>query len=131
MRLRTSYGGIAVPTATENFFADLDRRGREPLLERVAGRLRFDVDSGTKPKRWMVVIDHGDLTVSHENRPADCSVRIEAAVFEDIVTGVDNAMAATLRGALAIEGDLELLLLFQRLFPGPHGESVAPRRDGG
>ena len=28
-------------------------------------------------------------------------------------------MAALLRGALAIEGDAELLVLFQRLFPGP------------
>ena len=30
-----------------------------------------------------------------------------------------NAMAALLRGAMGVEGDVELLVLFQRLFPGP------------
>jgi hypothetical protein len=30
-------------------------------------------------------------------------------------------MAAVLRGLIAIEGDIELLMLFQRLFPGPPG----------
>jgi hypothetical protein len=28
-------------------------------------------------------------------------------------------MAALLRGAMAVEGDVELLVLFQRLFPAP------------
>jgi hypothetical protein len=37
------------------------------------------------------------------------------------VTGRMNAMAATLRGVLDPEGDLGLVLLFQRLFPGPPG----------
>jgi hypothetical protein len=30
-----------------------------------------------------------------------------------------NATAAVLRGELAIEGDWELMVLFQRLLPGP------------
>jgi hypothetical protein len=35
------------------------------------------------------------------------------------VTGETNALAAYLRGAVEVEGDPELLLRFQRIFPGP------------
>jgi hypothetical protein len=45
------------------------------------------------------------------------------AVFDDIVGGRTNAMASLLRGALAVDGDPELLVLTQRLFPGPSADS--------
>lgn len=115
-----------MPTAAEDFFADLGRRGYEPLLKRVDGRLRFDVGTSHRTKRWLVSIDHGDLAVSHENRPADCAVQVDSATLEDIITGKDNAIAATLRGAVIFEGNVELLLLFQRLLPGPQAQPAAP-----
>jgi hypothetical protein len=40
-------------------------------------------------------------------------------LFEAIAAGKVNATAAVLRGELAIEGDWELMVLFQRLLPGP------------
>jgi putative sterol carrier protein len=36
-----------------------------------------------------------------------------------MAAGKVNAFAAVLRGAIKIEGDPRLLVLFQRLFPGP------------
>jgi hypothetical protein len=36
-----------------------------------------------------------------------------------MVIGKANAMAATLRGVIVPEGDLGLVISFQRLFPGP------------
>ena len=36
-----------------------------------------------------------------------------------MASGKVNAMAAVLRGDLAVEGNAELLVLFQRLLPGP------------
>jgi predicted lipid carrier protein YhbT len=74
---------------------------------------------GSKRSRWLVTLDRGDIAVSRKNASADCAVRTGKALFEQLVSGRANAMAAVLRGAIAVEGDLELLLLFQRLFPGP------------
>jgi hypothetical protein len=40
-------------------------------------------------------------------------------LFDGVVTGQTNAMAALLRGEVTFDGDPELMLLFQRIFPGP------------
>ena len=41
-----------------------------------------------------------------------------------MATGEVNALAGLLRGELTVEGDPELLVLFQRVFPGPRAEGV-------
>ena len=66
-----------------------------------------------------MAIDKGELTVAHEAGQADCTIRGERSVFEELVGGRKNLMAAVLRGALACHGDLELLLAIQRIFPAP------------
>jgi putative sterol carrier protein len=75
---------------------------------------------------WRVAIDAQAIAVSRDNTPADCVVRAEKALFDGIVCGEVNAMAALLRGELLADGDLELLMRVQRLFPGPQ----LPRRGG-
>jgi len=42
-------------------------------------------------------------------------------LFDDIVSGRANAMAALLRGDVGVEGNTELLMRVQRTFPGPEG----------
>jgi hypothetical protein len=42
-------------------------------------------------------------------------------VLEGVARGELNAMAAVLRGELVIEGDLQILMIVQRVFPGPPG----------
>ena len=102
------------------FFAEVEERGHQPALEKVSGTIRFDLTKdGRNPARWLVAIDHGDVSVSRKNVAADCVVRLERSVFDDIVRGKANALAALLRGALTAEGDVEMLAAFQRLFPGP------------
>ena len=61
----------------------------------------------------------GDLAVSRQKLRADCVVSADKSLFDDIASGKTNAMAALLRGAMSIEGDIQLMVLFQRLFPGP------------
>jgi putative sterol carrier protein len=101
------------------FFEELGRRGHEPLLAKVTGRVRFDLADGGRPDRWLVAVDRGDATVWHKGGPADCTIRTERALFERLCRGEENAMAAVLRGALVCTGDVELLYAVQRLFPGP------------
>jgi putative sterol carrier protein len=94
--------------ATTEFFEQLEERGHEPVLEKSTGTVRFDIKDGK-----------GDVTVSRRNAAADCVVRADKALFDDMTTGRANPMAALLRGAVSAEGDVGLMASFQRLFPGP------------
>jgi len=104
---------------TAEFFGELGRRGHEPLLEKATGTLRFDLVDGKRTDRWLVTVKKGDVAVSQRNVRADCVVRADRALFDGVAGGEVNAMAALLRGAMGVEGNVELLVLFQRLFPGP------------
>jgi putative sterol carrier protein len=114
-----------ITDATADFFDALVARGHEPLLEKATVTLRFDLKQGKKTDRWLVSIAKGDLAVSRQNSRADCVASADKALFDDIVSGKTNALAAMLRGAMKIEGETQPLVLFQRLFPGP---PRSPRR---
>jgi putative sterol carrier protein len=105
--------------ATVAFFDALAERGHEVLLENATGTVRFDLNDGKKTDRWLVAVEKGDIAVSRQNLRADCVVRSDKSLFDGIASGKTNAMAAMLRGAVSVEGDPQLLVLFQRLFPGP------------
>jgi putative sterol carrier protein len=101
------------------FFDRLAERDHEPLLAKARGTARFDVSDGRRTERWLVTLDHGDVRVSRRNAAADMVVRADRPLFERIVQGKANALAAVLRGELSVEGSAELLVLFQRLLPRP------------
>jgi len=101
------------------FFDELGRRGHEPLLRKVSGRIRFDPGHAAHAEPWLVTVNKGDLTVTHDSAPADCTVRGDPSVFQELVGGRGNFIAAVLRGALACHGDLELMFAIQRIFPAP------------
>jgi ubiquinone biosynthesis protein UbiJ len=107
------------------FFDALDRRGHEPILEKASGTLRFDVADGKRIERWFVAVERGDVAVSRQNRAAECVVRLDRPVFEAIVSRTANGTAAMLRGTVLVEGNLQLLVLFQRLFSRFPGSSEA------
>ena len=101
------------------FFRGLAERRREPLLQNVSGTLRFDLVDGERVEHWYLTIKNGDVAVSHEDAEADAIVRTGKALFAGMTAGKVNAMAAALRGALVPQGNLALIVSFQRLFPGP------------
>jgi putative sterol carrier protein len=105
--------------ATTEFFEALAERDHEPLLESARGTVRVELANGRKTEHWLVSLDKGDIRVSHRNAKADCTLRTSRHVFDGLARGETNAMAALLRGAVAVEGDSHLLVHFQRLFPGP------------
>jgi putative sterol carrier protein len=114
-----------MPEGTAEFFERLGRTGHQPLLEKATGRIRFELVNGKQTERWLVAIDEGDIAVSRKSGQTDCSVRSSKALFDDIVAGRENALAAVLRGALEVDGDPELLMLFQRILPGPPANGSA------
>jgi hypothetical protein len=103
----------------EGFLRELSDREFEPLLANVAGSIRFDVANGDPVEPWRVAVDHGRVSVSRDPGEADCQVRAERSLLDDLACGRANAMAAVLRGALGCGGNLDLLLAFQRVFPSP------------
>ncbi len=105
--------------ATAEFFEALVERGHVPLLEKATGTLRFDLKDGRKTDRWLVSIVKGDRAVSRRNLRADCVVATDKSLFAVVASGRANAFAGLLRGNVEVEGDVQLLVLFQRLFPGP------------
>ena len=114
-----SAAGRKQKDATSAFFVDLAERGHEPLLAASTGTLRFVLVSGRRVEHWFVSLKKGDVTVSQKDTRANAIVRLDRALFDRMVTGKANAMAATLRGVIEPEGDLGLVISFQRLFPGP------------
>jgi hypothetical protein len=121
-------------TAIDDFFADLERRGHEPMLRRVSATVRWDIVDGDHTEHRLVRIDHGDLRVATSDEPADCVIVAERAVCDDVVSGRTSALAALIRGAAVVDGDFELMVLAQRLFPRTEGASagraVAPGGGG-
>ena len=121
---------MAVADATTAFFDDLSLRGHDPLLERVTATFRFDLAHGRKTDRWLVTVTKGDLAVSQKNRKADCVLRADRQLFGRLASGEQNAMAAVLRGEVLLDGDPRLLVLVQRLFPGPAASRKSRRASG-
>ena len=115
---------------TTEFFAELSSRGHEPLLRKAKGSARFDVRDGRRTERWLLVIDKGDVDVSRRNADADCVVKADRATFDRIVAGELNFMAAGLRAEVSVQGDPQLLVLLQRLFPRPSGPRAQGRPSG-
>jgi putative sterol carrier protein len=101
------------------FFHDLEQRDGDPVLTKTTGRVRFDLVDGRRTDRWTVTVDKGQIAAAHKGGRADCTVRADRAWFARLSRGEENAIAAVLRGALEVTGDVELLFAVERVFPGP------------
>jgi ubiquinone biosynthesis protein UbiJ len=115
----TSRRNDAMVDATAKFFAELGTSSHQSLLEKASGSLRIEITEGNAVQRWRVDIRHGDVAVSHRAGAADCVLRAPKQLFDKLASGRENAMVAVLRGAVTIEGDIDLLLAFQRVLPSP------------
>jgi putative sterol carrier protein len=102
-----------------DFLEELRQRGHEPLLEMARGSMRFEIVNGKKVDRWLVVVDKGDLTVSHRGGTADTTLRGDRAAFDALARGELSPVSAVLRGVLTVEGSWRLLVVFRRILPGP------------
>jgi putative sterol carrier protein len=115
---------------TAEFFGGLAEHEHNPLLEKAKGSVRFDLRDGRRVDHWLVSLDDGDVAVSRKNGRADCVVRAEKALFDEIAAGKEDGTAAVLRGAMTIDGEMELMVLFRRVFPAPPARGARTRRNG-
>jgi hypothetical protein len=75
----------------------------------------------TLSEHWLLAVSNGDVSVSRDMTDADCYIRADRELFDRILVGEEYLLSALLRGAVALEGNLELVVLFERLLPGPQG----------
>jgi putative sterol carrier protein len=104
---------------TGAFFNEFATRTHKQLLHRTSGALRVEVTEGTETERFLIAVDQGDVSVSKRTTRADATLKAERSLFNGMVEGEVNAVAAVLRGVVVVEGDLGLAASFIRLFPGP------------
>jgi hypothetical protein len=117
-----------------DFFAALNARGHVPEWIEVTGKLRVEIVDGGRTDTWSITIDKGDVSVSHGGgeerggmRTGVGGLRVDKTLLERLIRGETNAMAAVLRGAASPDGDLQMELALQRIFPGPpNQERPAP-----
>lgn len=106
---------------TAQLFQEIGRRRHISSLESAEGSLRFDVVDDAQVAHWFVEINKGEVSVSQEKRDADCVVHVRKDLSDRIASGRENAIAALLRGEITLEGEPRLLILMERLAPGPPG----------
>jgi predicted lipid carrier protein YhbT len=114
-----------------DFFAHLEEQGPQPLLAKAHGTVRWDVEGDNDTQTWFVRVNKSEVEVLREwDGDVSARARGSKALFEALCSGEANAMSAMLRNEITIEGDVELLLLLQRVFPGP-SQSSHPRAVAG
>jgi len=93
----------------------------QPLLANTSGALLFEIRDRDETIWALVTVDKGRVGVEElpGSREADATIRADRPLIDAIAEGRANAMAAVLRGEMGVEGDAELLMDFQRIFPGP------------
>ena len=113
--------------ATDKLFERLGALEDLPVLKRANGTMLFELTGAKRSERWRIIVDKGAIAVARGNGEADCVFRADRKLFARIAAGEVNAFAAVLRGAVTIEGDPRLLVLFQRVLPGPPSRRKARR----
>jgi hypothetical protein len=108
--------------AIAQLFDRINRLGRVDMLADVTGSLRFDLAQDEHVvDQWTVVVCDGQLSVEHRGGDTDCVVSLDGQLMARMAGGESNAMAALLRGDMMATGNVQLLVLLERLLPGPAG----------
>ncbi|WP_428966770.1 SCP2 sterol-binding domain-containing protein [Micromonospora fluostatini] len=91
------------------------------LPETTCGTVRLDLHTGEHTQHWYLTIADQRVEVTRSVAEADLVIGAERAVLDQIAAGELHLSAAFLRNALTARGDLRLMMLLRRLFPGPAG----------
>ncbi|MBQ0904043.1 SCP2 sterol-binding domain-containing protein [Micromonospora sp. U21] len=106
---------------TERFFESLPARAPEILGGLADGALQIDLTTGDRTEHWLVRMRPGSVHVSRHRGPADAIWYSSMALFDRLVTGEAQGVAAVLRNESTFSGNVVLFLAFRRFFPDPPG----------
>ncbi|CCH17241.1 SCP2 sterol-binding domain-containing protein [Micromonospora lupini] len=108
-------------TTAARFLQDLDQGRRPDLPATTAGTLRLDMRGEGCTDHWYLTVADQHVRVTRSADDADLLVRADRAVFDQLATGQLHLAEALLRNELTVRGDMALLMLLRRIFPGPAG----------
>ncbi|SCG53952.1 SCP2 sterol-binding domain-containing protein [Micromonospora inositola] len=107
--------------ATERFFASLPARAPAVLRSPIKGTLQIALATGNRTDHWLVELAPGSARVTHGRGPADAVWNSSPDLFERLVTGRAQAIAAVFRNEATFSGNVVLILAFRLFFPNPPG----------
>ncbi|MDG4784099.1 SCP2 sterol-binding domain-containing protein [Micromonospora sp. WMMD961] len=107
--------------AAERFFESLPARAPDLLVGLTDGTLQIDLGTDHRTEHWMVRMRPGSVQVSRERGPADAIWYSSEALFDRLITGEAQSVAAVLRNESTFSGNVVLFLAFRRFFPNPPG----------
>ncbi|RKN39105.1 SCP2 sterol-binding domain-containing protein [Micromonospora endolithica] len=107
--------------AIERFFDSLPSRAPAVLRSTVAGTIQIDLATGDGTTHWLVRLQPGEAEVTRARGPADAIWHSSEDLFDRLVTGRAQAIAAMLRNESTFGGNVVLFLAFRRFFPSPPG----------
>ncbi|XTZ16222.1 SCP2 sterol-binding domain-containing protein [Micromonospora echinospora] len=107
--------------ATEQFFASLPARAPDIIRGPIDGTIQINLAADGRTEHWYVVLRDQEIQVSREQRPADAVLESSADLFDRLVTGNAQGLAAMLRNDTTLSGNVLLFLVFRAFFPAPPG----------
>ena len=105
----------------QEFFTTLATRRYEPLLHSVSGTVQWNIEG---EGYWNVVLNKGAITLSRDAVVPDSAMSCSEDTFLALAKGVQNPLTAFLQGKLAIEGNIGLAQVFQRIFENQPDKSM-------
>jgi putative sterol carrier protein len=96
-------------------FQLLGKTQASSLMRETQGTLEFDL---AEAGHWQMKMDRGAVSVTEgtPERP-DCVLATDPEEFVRIVRGDDNIVAAMLRGAIQLSGNLTVAMSLRRVLP--------------
>ncbi|MEH1164213.1 SCP2 sterol-binding domain-containing protein [Micromonospora sp. CPCC 205539] len=94
---------------------------RTDLPETTAGTMRLDAREDGWTEHWYLTIADQHVRVDRSADDAELVVRAERTVFDRLASGQTHLAEALLRNELTVQGNMRLLMLLRRIFPGPAG----------
>ncbi|GGM13169.1 hypothetical protein GCM10012279_34170 [Micromonospora yangpuensis] len=99
----------------------MPERAPAVLRSPVHGTMQIDLDHGEQTEHWQVVLAPGKAEVRRGQTESDTTWFCSADLFERLVTGERQSIAAMLRSETTIVGNVVLFLAFRGFFPSPPG----------
>ncbi|MFC4146483.1 SCP2 sterol-binding domain-containing protein [Micromonospora mangrovi] len=107
--------------AIEQFFAALPTSAQAVVRGPVSGTLQINLTTDNRTEHWLVELGPGSARVSRGPGEADATWYGSHDLFERLISGRDDGMAAMIRNESTFTGKVSLFLAFRRFFPAPPG----------
>ncbi|SCE71378.1 SCP-2 sterol transfer family protein [Micromonospora coriariae] len=108
-------------TTVGEHLRQLDSGRRGDLPETTSGTLRLDAREDGHTEHWYLTVADQHVRVTKSSDEADLVIRAAPEVFDRLASGETHVAMALLRNELTARGNMQLLMLLRRIFPGSAG----------